>query len=310
MERYRKIYSNVHMLPWGAASDNITEGCLVLEGGAFRGLYTSGVLDALMEAGVNLQCVVGVSAGALNGMNYISGQIGRSARINLLYRHDSRYVGVRAVSKNRGIIGFDFVLDGVNATIPFDYDRFFRPERRFVAAVTNCLTGQPLYFDKDKEGRDCLFQAVRASASMPYVSRMVDVDGTPCLDGGCSVPIPYQWALRQSFRKIVVVKTRPDSFRKAVKELSPFSRRFYRLYPQLLQSLKINRQEYNRECDEVERLKKEGKLFVIRPSRPIFVERLEKDMEKLGRLYYLGYYDGKCALPGLTAYLQDETNPR
>ena len=103
MSKNKKVFSGLSRLPKGLASDQLTEGCIVLEGGAFRGLYTSGVLDALMEAGINLSCTVGVSAGALNGMNYVSGQIGRSGRLNLTYRHDSRYVGLKAIRKNRGV---------------------------------------------------------------------------------------------------------------------------------------------------------------------------------------------------------------
>ena len=118
-----KVYSGIHKLPSGDAPDTIVDGCLVLEGGAFRGVYTAGVLDAFMEAGLNFQCTVGVSAGAMNGVNYVAGQIGRSARVILSYRHDSRYVGLAALKKNRGIVGFDFALNEVNQIIPFNDQR-------------------------------------------------------------------------------------------------------------------------------------------------------------------------------------------
>lgn len=134
MNKKNKVFSGLDRLPKGLASEQLTEGCVVLEGGAFRGLYTSGVLDALMEAGINLSCTVGVSAGALNGMNYVSGQIGRSGRLNLTYRHDSRYVGLKAIRKNRGVIGFDFILKNVNKEDPLNEERFFRPDRRFIVS--------------------------------------------------------------------------------------------------------------------------------------------------------------------------------
>ena len=165
MNKKNKVFSGLDRLPKGLASEQLTEGCVVLEGGAFRGLYTSGVLDALMEAGINLSCTVGVSAGALNGMNYVSGQIGRSGRLNLTYRHDSRYVGLKAIRKNRGVIGFDFILKNVNKEDPLNEERFFRPDRRFIVVATDCITGRPRYFEKS-EG-ETIFQAVRASASMP-----------------------------------------------------------------------------------------------------------------------------------------------
>ena len=112
-----KIYSHIDKIPSGSASRKVTEGCLVLEGGAFRGLYSQGFMDAMMKAGINMQCTIGVSAGAMAGMNYVAGQIGRSARVNLKYRHDSRYVGIQAVRHNKGLIGFDFVFDGLKDPI-------------------------------------------------------------------------------------------------------------------------------------------------------------------------------------------------
>ena len=188
-----KIYSHIDKIPSGSASRKVTEGCLVLEGGAFRGLYSQGFMDAMMKAGINMQCTIGVSAGAMAGMNYVAGQIGRSARVNLKYRHDSRYVGIQAVRHNKGLIGFDFVFDGLKESDPFDGKRFFEPERRFVAVATNCLTGETEYFEKGHCTN--IFHAIRASASMPYISKMVDIDGKPYLDGGCSCKIPYQWAI-------------------------------------------------------------------------------------------------------------------
>ena len=145
-----KVYSKIDELPNGIASNELTEGCLVLEGGAFRGLYTSGVTDALMQNNINLSCTIGVSAGALNGLNYVSGNIGRSARINLRYRHDSRYVGIKAFEHNKGIIGFDFVLDHINSSDPMNTENFWNKDKRFIVSATNCNNGEPSYFEKGK----------------------------------------------------------------------------------------------------------------------------------------------------------------
>ncbi|MDO4261470.1 MAG: patatin family protein [Eubacteriales bacterium] len=299
----KKVYSHMDRIPAGDAPDRVTEGCLVLEGGAFRGLYSQGVMDVLMKAGINFRCTVGVSAGAMGGMNYVAGQIGRSARVNLRYRHDSRYVGIRAVPRNQGLIGFDFVFRGIQAEEPFNGERFFRPDRRFVAVATNCLTGEAEYFEKGICGD--IFQAIRASASMPYISRPVDVEGTPCLDGGCSCKIPYQWAIDQGYEKIVVIRTRHASFRKDPKRRTENSlaRRIYRHYPEFAQVLEASDQDYNRQCDELDRLQAEGRVYVISPSVPMKVGRLEKDMEKLGRLYGRGVRDAKEELAGLKEYL-------
>lgn len=304
-----RIYSGLDQIPIGRASDRITEGCLVLEGGAFRGVYGEGVLDAMMEGDINLSCTIGVSAGALNGVGYVSGQIGRSARINLRFRHDSRYVGREALQRNHGVIGFDFLFDGLDNIYPMDKERFLSPERRFVAVVTNCLTGKAEYMEKGKCSD--IFQAVRASASMPYVSRMVDIDGVPYLDGGCACGIAFHWALEQDFEKIVVVRTRPRSFRKEIGQttsrLAPLA--LYRRYPEFAEVLEHTNEIYNQDCNELERLESDGRLFVISPSYGMPITRLENDMERLGSLYWLGYSDGKRAIPALREYLNMEPAP-
>lgn len=296
------VYSGVDQLPSGRASGPITDGCIVLEGGAFRGVYTSGVLDALMEAGINLQCTIGVSAGAMNGVNYVTGQIGRSARVNLQYRRDPRYVGLHAYQVNHGIIGFDFIFGDYNQMDPLDREALEHGGRRFVAVVANCRTGKTEYF----EPGNCsdILKAIQASASMPYVSRPVLVDGVPCLDGGCTDKIPYGWALRSGYQKIVVVRTRPDNYRKQVRERSAhLARRVYRNFPQFAEALGESDRNYNRQCDMLERLRQQGRVFVISPSQPVTIGRLEKDMEKLGRLYHLGYEDARCQMEALRAYL-------
>lgn len=298
----KTVFSGIGQLPSGQASDRFTQGCIILEGGAFRGLYTSGVLDALMEADINMQCTVGVSAGALNGMNYVSGQIGRSGRINLRYRRDSRYVGLQAYHTNRGIIGFDFVLQMVNQWDPFDLEAFNNPGKRFIAVASNCLTGKPEYFEKGKCKN--IMRAIQASASMPYVSKPVAVEGIPCLDGGCTDKIPIEWAVRNGYQKIIVVKTRPACFRKKknVKSIR-LAQRVYRSFPRFAKALAVGDQRYNLQCDRIERLQKAGRIFVISPSASLTVSRLERNMEKLGEFYYLGYNDAREQMERIREYL-------
>ena len=224
-----KVYSKVKQLPTGQASENLIEGCLVLEGGAFRGLYTQGFLDAMMIKDLNLSCVVGVSAGALSGASYVSGQIGRSGRINLTYRHDSRYIGTRAMIHNHSILDVGFLTEERGILEPLDIDRFYNPNRRFIAVATNCLTGRPTCFEKGKCSN--IMAALRASAAIPFISPMVKIGGVPYLDGACSCRIPYLWALKSGYEKIVVIKTRDREFRK--EESSSKKRyRFYRKYPE------------------------------------------------------------------------------
>lgn len=298
-----QVYSGIETLPKGRASDNITEGCIVLEGGAFRGVYTSGVLDALMEEDINMRCTVGVSAGALNGVNYVSGQIGRSGRINLRYRHDSRYVGPKAIRRNKGIIGFDFVFGDMAKVPPLDKKRFMDKSRQFYAVVTNLETGKTEYLEKNS-GIPPL-RAVRASASMPFVSKPVIINGKPYLDGGCSCKIPYQFAIDKGFEKIIVIKTRYAEFRKPVSERRLRAENVvYRNYPRFARALINSNEDYNRQCDELERLAAEGRIFLITPSEAVSVSRLEGDMEKLGHVYNMGYDDAKNELERLREYLK------
>lgn len=303
----KKTWSGYESIPSGHASDDVIPGCLVLEGGSFRGCYSAGVLDVFMENGINLQTTIGTSAGALLGYNYVAGEIGRAARVNLGYRHDSRYFGPFTAARNRGVVGFDFILNDIEEELPFDRERFDDPRRRLLVTVTNCETGQVQYCEK---GTMPDFQkAIQASASMPFVSEMVSVGGVPCLDGGCSVKIPYQWALDNGFEKIVVVRTRPISFRRPAESarFSELSERFYKNYPKLTEQLLRQSEQYNHACDELEKLQDEGRIMMLCPSGSIVVSTLEGDMEKLGALYLLGRCDAKLMLPQLKQYLGLDT---
>lgn len=295
-----KKYSGLSKIPSGTAGNQIQKGCLVIEGGAFRGLYNQGVLDAMMENDINIHTVIGVSAGALAGMNYVSGQIGRSARANLGYRFDSRYVGIKALKNSRSILDVGFLLDTFEEYEPLDCARLESEDRHFVAVTTNCITGKTAYYDKDNCSN--ILDAIKASASMPYITPMVDIDGVPCLDGGCSCKIPYQWALDQEFEKIIVIKTRERGFRKNVKDNS-IAKSFYKRYEAFAESLIHSDENYNRQCQELDELEANKRILVIAPSQPVRVGRIEKDLEKLGDLYWLGYHDTINQLEQIKKYL-------
>ena len=298
------IYRGLDSVPTGRAKNWIVPGCMVLEGGAFRGVYTSGVLDALMQANINLQTTIGVSAGALVGLNYVSGQIGRAARMNLLLRHDDRYVGLTAMKHNKGVIGFDYMFsDEIEGIEPFDESRLMRPERRFIAVASNLRTGKEEMFETGKCGN--IYLACQASASMPYVSKPIQLGEDLYLDGGCCCKIPYQWALDEGFEKIVVVRTRDRSFRKEIAALKnrAAANTVYRHYPEFADAVEHADEMYNEQCDELEHLEQSDRIFTIAPSRPVDISRLEGDMEKLGSLYDLGYLDARNHLEALEAYL-------
>jgi len=298
-----KKYSGIDSLPEGRASGDITEGCIVLEGGAFRGVYTSGVLDALMEENINFRCTVGVSAGSLNAVNYITGQIGRSARINLRYRHDSRYVGRKAIIRNQGVIGFDFIFGRMPFVPDLDKKALRNPERQLYAVVTNLSTGRPEYIEKSS-GED-FFKVMMASSSMPFVSKPIEIGSHLYLDGGCSCKIPYEWPLTQNFENIIIVRTRPRSYRKIVKPEQKFNPEqfVYRGYPAFAASLMASNANYNHQCVDLLKLERQKRIFMIAPSQSIDISRLEGNMEKLGSLYYLGYHDTKHSIVRLREYL-------
>ena len=299
------VYSRLNELPRGRASRRLTPGCLVLEGGALRGTYSVGVMDALMEADINLQCTIGVSAGALNGISYVSGQMGRSARSPLTYRHDQRYFGFRAFLRNGSPFGFDFMFGELTYKLdPLDIERFMEPERRFVCVATNCRTGQPEFFEKGDDLHD-IFLATRASSTMPYISKMVDIKGQPYLDGGCSLKIPHRWALEQGYENIVVIKTHHSSYRRNEERGKAIADLVYgKRWPQLAASLGRSNTEYNRACDELDELSRTGRVFTIAPSEDMHIGRMEKDLEKLGDWYWLGYEDGREKIGELRAYLE------
>ena len=295
-----KTYSKLEEIKIGQSNESVINGCLVLEGGAFRGIYSEGVLDVLLENDINMQCTIGTSAGALNGVNYVAGQYGRSARASLGHRHDKRFVGTTAFMNNQGIIGFNFLFEGMNEEIPFDSERFYREERRLVVTATICKNGRTEYFEKGK--CDDIFQAVRASASMPYVSRPVIVENRPCLDGGCSCKIPFRWAIDEGYEKIVVVRTREEGYRKPENE-KHLALKYYHMYDEFSKVLDRSEEDYNKQCEDIEALEAAGRIFVIYPSQPVKVTRIESDMEKLGELYELGRNDMIAQLDALKAYL-------
>ena len=294
-----EIYSRLEEIPSGNASEKLTPGCLVLEGGAWRGLYTQGVLDVFMENDLNIQTVIGTSAGAMAGMSYVSGQIGRAARFNLRHRHDRHYVGVGALLEDHGITGFSYLFRILKEEDPINEERFFDPARRFVVTATNIETGETEYFDRDA----CdIEKAVQASATVPYVSEAVWIGDKRYLDGGIGVKIPYQWALDQGFEKILVIRTRDRNFRKPVHRPLGLTRREYRHYPLLKKDLMEEAPRYNVLVDNLNLLEEQGRLKVLAPSRPVDIRRFEGDMEVLGDIYFLGRRDALDHLDEIRAY--------
>lgn len=261
---------------------------LVLEGGGLRGVFTCGVLDCFMDHGIRFPFTVGVSAGACNGLSYMSGQRGRarSSNIDLMEKH--HYVGFKYLITRGCIMDYKLLFeDFPEKIIPYNYDAYFSNPDRFVMVTTNCLTGEAEYFE-EKSSSERVMSIVRASSSLPFVSKITYVDGVPMLDGGIADSIPVQYALDQGYEKLVVILTRNKGYRKKEGKMR-IAKAFYRKYPALQQALSVRNLKYNQTMDLIERLEAEGRITVIRPIKPVEVGRIEKDTAKLTALYQEGY---------------------
>ena len=274
---------------------------LVLEGGAMRGMYTAGVLDVFLENGVSFDDVIGVSAGAISGVSFVSGQKGRTIRYNLKYCRDKRVMSFYSLFTTGDLVGDRFCYHEIPERLdPFDNASFQASPTKFYAVCTNLETGEAEVIHLT----DMFAQIdyLRASASMPYVSRIVEMDGKQYLDGGCSDSIPVRKAMEMGITKPVVVLTRPADYRKKPSRAS-LAEICYRRYPNFIRCLRSRAQEYNRSVEEVLQLEQAGKIFVIRPQTPLDIGRMCHDPEKIQAAYLRGREDASRQLEQLKAWL-------
>ena len=265
---------------------------LVLEGGGMRGVFTSGVLDAFMKHDLTFPYIVAVSAGACNGMSYVSHQPRRARISNIDYLARYKYIGLRHLVTQGCNFDRELLYDKCpNQYLPFDFDTFFSSPMTFEMVTTNCLTGQPMYLS-ERHDRQRALDIVRASSSLPYVSKIVDVDGIPMLDGGIVDSIPLQHAIDMGHPTNVLVLTRNRGYRDTGKDMK-IPRFIYRKYPRLRVVLSRRLAAYNAQLEYVERMEDEGRVICIRPERPMEVDRIEKDIAKLERLYEEGFALGE-----------------
>ena len=265
---------------------------LVLEGGGMRGVFTSGVLDAFMKHNLTFPYVVAVSAGACNGMSYVSHQPRRARISNIDYLERYKYIGIRHLVTQGCIFDRDLLYDKFpNQYLPFDFDTFFNSEMEFEMVTTNCRTGLPMYLS-ERHDRQRALDIVRASSSLPYVSKIVDVDGEPMLDGGIVDSIPVERAIAKGFPRNVLVLTRNKGYRSNGRDHKT-PRFVYRNYPRLRVALSHRIEAYNAQLDTIDRMEAEGRVLCIRPERPMEVGRIEKDTAKLERLYEEGFMLGE-----------------
>ncbi len=261
---------------------------LILEGGAMRGLFTAGVMDVLMEHAVEFDGAIGVSAGAAFGCNYKSRQIGRVLRYNTRFCSDKRYGGLRVLLKTGNIYSTEFCYGEVPLKYdPFDFEAYRSNPMEFYVVATDIETGEAVYHRY--EGTEPSgFDWIRASASMPLVSQIVEIDGRKMLDGGVADSIPVQYFEQLGYEKNVVVLTRPAGYQKEKNQILPLIRKKYKAYPKLVEAMENRHERYNETLRYIKEQEREGKFFVIRPHESIPVHRVEKDPERLKAAYEMG----------------------
>lgn len=261
---------------------------LVLEGGGMRGVFTCGVLDSFMDRGIRFPYTIGVSAGACNGLSYMSGQRGRAKYSNIDLLEKYQYIGLKYLLKKRNIMDFDLLFhEFPEHILPYDYEAYFSCTERYEMVTTNCITGEANYFE-EKCNKARVIDIARASSSLPFVCPIAYVDGVPMLDGGIVDSIPLMRARNEGFTHNVVVLTRNHGYRKEVKDIRVPSF-LYRKYPKLREALSRRSRVYDEQLELVERLEETENITVIRPQKPVVVDRIERDIRKLTELYEEGY---------------------
>ena len=277
---------------------------LVLEGGGVRGIYTAGVLDVFMEEGLTFDGVIGMSAGAIHACSYLSGQKGRSIRYYRKYVSDPRFMSLRSWLKTGDVVGADFCYHELPDKLDvYDHEGFLRNPTPYWVVCTDVETGKAEYVRlTDMRGQ---IEYLRASASLPYFSRVVEMDGRKFLDGGCADSIPVEAFRRMGYGRNVVVLTRDASYRKKP-EMTALARLVYRKYPAFVRTLERRHEMYNEQLAQIGQMEAEGSVFVIRPEKPLEIGRLESDPEKVQHVYEQGCADARAALAALKSWQEQE----
>lgn len=276
---------------------------LVLEGGAKRGIYTAGVLDVMLEHGLLVDGVFGVSAGAIHGCSYASMQAGRSIRYNMKYGHDYRFMSFKSLFLSGNMVDTQFCYHDLPEKLdPYDNDAFMKSGIDFYAVCSNVETGKPEYIKcKDMFAE---IDYIRASASMPLVSQIVEAGGKKLLDGGIADSIPLKAAENHGFDKNIVVLTRPQGYRKKKASLGWLIAWVYRKYPNFVKAFENRHKMYNDELDYIEKQEKTGKILVIRPSRLIKISKMEQNLDIVREMYELGRSDALNLLEKIRSYIK------
>ena len=271
-----------------------------------RGMFTAGVMDVMMEAGVTFDGVIGVSAGACFGCNYKSGQIGRVLRYNLRFCGDKHYSGLRVLIMEGNLYSTDFCYREVPLIHdPFDFEAYGKSPMEFWVVCTDLQTGRP-HYHRYEGLHDHGFDWIRASASMPLVSRIVEIDGLKLLDGGISDSVPVEFFESIGYDRNVVVLTQPKEYRKTENRLIPLMKLKYRDYPKMVETMARRHIDYNRTLDRIAEREERGELLVIRPEAPLDIGKTENDPARLRAVYEQGRQAAQKRLADIQRFLNQE----
>ena len=279
---------------------------IVLEGGALRTIFSSGVTDALLRGGVDFDYLIGVSAGIAYGFSYLSGQFGRNLEILTKYANDKRYMSKRNLLRpgNHCYFGLKFTYDDIpNRLVPFDYEAFARWPGTAEAVVTDLATGKAVY--REVPRRDGQFLLLQATCTMTLLFPIYDLDGLKCLDGGAADAIPFRRAFEQGCDRVVVVLTRERSYRRQPEKLQPLIDLRYRKYPHFCETMRRRADTYNADREALFRLEREGKALLLAPEDTRGFSRIERDVDKIRALWQSGYDQATARMEEIRAFLSE-----
>ena len=280
------------------------KSCLVLEGGAKRGIYTAGVLDVLLENNILTDGVICVSAGAIHGCSYVAKQLGRSIRYNIKFNDDYRFMSFKSLIKTGNLVNTEFAYHELPDKLdPFDHEAFEKADTKFYATCTNLKTGKPEYI-LCPDLRENHIDYLRASASMPLVSQIVKLNNNYYLDGGISDSIPVKAAFDLGYQKNIVVLTRPEGYIKKPFSMLWLAKIFYRKFPNFIATLKNRHKDYNQTINYITDLEKQGKILVLRPSKLVKISRMETNVDIIKQMYELGRQDALNMLSNIREFLK------
>lgn len=266
---------------------------ILIEGGAMRSIYAAGILDYFLEKGIEIPNVLAVSAGAYAGMNYVSEQKGRVIDAIIKPLEKEKYLGLGTFFRKGTFFDMDYLFDYIpKVKVPFDYDTFCNSKKRFMLSTTECDTGECIYHEKF-ENQEVFWKICKAANSLPFISRITQIDGVPMLDGGVADAIPIEKALSEGWKKIIVILTRKQEYRKKYRRFYMFLVKIvYRKYPELIRVLEERADKYNHSLDVVKQLEEDGRALVFRPTE-IAVKNQESDVDTLMKSYHHGYEEAE-----------------